>query len=633
GVNQSPLNSVPGAQTTQVNTPLAFTDYRDNLISTSDPDAGLNPVEVTLTATHGTISLIQPDPNGGLTYSVGDGFEDVTMTFTGKLTDINQALSWISFQPEADYVGSDASLTITTDDQGYLGTGGPKVDTDVIPIEVTAVPDFEDSPTWTTFPGALDTSFDTDGMQTLSLTDGIDFIQDMQVLDSGKILAIGAVNNHFGIMRFNADMTLDGTFGTGGFTETNVGAGRHAYTMEFDKQGRILVGGNGYIVRYLSDGQLDTSFGVDGILQESEVGHIRDIAIQADGKWLAFGTDNRYFQLARYLEDGTRDTSFSGDGYQTWDIRGWNGGDYGRGLAIRDDGDILMVGKSYGSGGDNNYFSTFRVNVNGETEGEFNVNLPGGEFVESVFQLPDGKILIIGRDGSGDTQLAVQRRHFDGTLDTTFADQGSLLIPVLNDDNVGYRATLQPDGKILISGHAYNGQNWDLTVVRMSYDGVLDDTFDNDGKLHIPFGDLNDYGYAIASLPDGKILIAGRTGNEIAMVRLYGDSNQNSAGVNQSPLNSVPGAQTTQVNTPLAFTDYRDNLISTSDPDAGLNPVEVTLTATHGTISLIQPDPNGGLTYSVGDGFEDVTMTFTGKLTDINQALSWISFQPEADYV
>ena len=67
-----------------------------------------------------------------------------------------------------------------------------------------------------------------------------------------------------------------------------------------------------------------------------------------------------------------------------------------------------------------------------------------------------------------------------------------LLTPILNDDSVGYRATLQPDGKILISGHAYNGQNWDLTVVRMSYDGVLDDTFDNDGKLHLPFGDLDD---------------------------------------------------------------------------------------------------------------------------------------------
>ena len=48
--NIAPVNSVPGSQTTQVNTPLGFTEIRDNLITTSDADAGLNPVVATLTA-------------------------------------------------------------------------------------------------------------------------------------------------------------------------------------------------------------------------------------------------------------------------------------------------------------------------------------------------------------------------------------------------------------------------------------------------------------------------------------------------------------------------------------------------------------------------------------------------------
>ncbi|MCP4887669.1 MAG: hypothetical protein GY904_13750, partial [Planctomycetaceae bacterium] len=385
--------------------------------------------------------------------------------------------------------------------------------------------------------------------------------------------------------------------GTGGFTETNVGDGRHAYTMELDKQGRILVGGNGYIVRYLSGGQLDTSFGVGGIVEEFDVGQIRDIAIQADGKWLAFGTDDRFFQLARYLEDGTRDTSFSDDGYQQWDLNS-GGRDYGRGLTIRDDGDILMVGRAYGSG--TYFFSTYRINVNGGVEQQFNYDLPGTEFVESVFQLPDGKVLIIGRDGSGDNQLAVQRRHFDGTLDTTFADQGSLLIPVLNDDNVGYRATLQPDGKILISGHAYNGQNWDLTVVRMSYDGVLDDTFDNDGKLHIPFGDLDDYGYAIASLPDGKILITGRTGNEIAMVRLYGDYNLFGG---EPTLDEIPD-QTIEEDSQEAIIPLK----GISDGEAGAQPLRVT--ATSDNVDLI---PNPTVIYNSPDTTGELRLTPTAN--------------------
>ena len=147
--NLAPVNSVPSeVQTTRMSHPLAFTSFRENLISTSDADAGQNPVQVTLTAEHGKISLYEHDPNGGLTYSVGDGTQDDTMTFSGKLSDINQALQWVIFWPTGEYVG-EASITITTNDNGYLGTGGAKEDTDTISINVTEFGGFEDSPTWT----------------------------------------------------------------------------------------------------------------------------------------------------------------------------------------------------------------------------------------------------------------------------------------------------------------------------------------------------------------------------------------------------------------------------------------------------------------------------------------------------
>ncbi|MCP4198408.1 MAG: hypothetical protein GY762_14765, partial [Proteobacteria bacterium] len=230
---------------------MAFAVERGNVISTSDPDAGNNPVEVTLTAEHGVLTLVNPDPSGGLTYSVGDGFEDVTMTFTGNLTDINQALAWLAFVPDADYTGA-ASVTITTNDQGYFGTGGPQQDTDTISIEVEPTV-FADSPTWTTFPGALDTSFDGDGKQVLSVSAGVDYIHEMKLLADGKILAVGAVNNHFGLMRFNADLTLDTTFGTNGVTETNLGDGRHAFAVEVHRDNRIIVAGEQGIVRYAFD--------------------------------------------------------------------------------------------------------------------------------------------------------------------------------------------------------------------------------------------------------------------------------------------------------------------------------------------------------------------------------------------
>jgi len=98
-VNVPPVVTVPGPQATVADTPLAFTTYRQNLISVADPDASANQVTVKLSVDTGVISLFNPDPGGGLTYSIGDGTEDTAMEFIGTVDDINTALQWVSYQP------------------------------------------------------------------------------------------------------------------------------------------------------------------------------------------------------------------------------------------------------------------------------------------------------------------------------------------------------------------------------------------------------------------------------------------------------------------------------------------------------------------------------------------------------
>ena len=136
-VNQAPVNSVPGAQTTNEDTAKVFSTANGNLISISDADAGTNPVQVTLTATSGTISL---SGTTGLVFATGDGTTDVTMTFTGTISAINTALAGLSYNPTLNFNGS-AGLTITTNDQGFSGSGGAKSDTDSVAITVTPVND------------------------------------------------------------------------------------------------------------------------------------------------------------------------------------------------------------------------------------------------------------------------------------------------------------------------------------------------------------------------------------------------------------------------------------------------------------------------------------------------------------
>ena len=108
--NDAPVNTVPVAQSVDEDTALVFSFANGNQISIDDPDAGANPVEVTLSVTNGTLTL-----NGttGLTFNTGDGTADATTTFSGTVTDINTALNGLSYSPTTDYNGSE-TLTLST---------------------------------------------------------------------------------------------------------------------------------------------------------------------------------------------------------------------------------------------------------------------------------------------------------------------------------------------------------------------------------------------------------------------------------------------------------------------------------------------------------------------------------------
>ncbi len=87
---------------------------------------------MTLTATNGTLTL---SGTSGLSFTVGDGTADATMTFTGTIANINTALNGMTFTPTLGFSGA-ATLTITSDDLGNTGSGGAHTDTDVVNIQV-----------------------------------------------------------------------------------------------------------------------------------------------------------------------------------------------------------------------------------------------------------------------------------------------------------------------------------------------------------------------------------------------------------------------------------------------------------------------------------------------------------------
>jgi hypothetical protein len=131
-INDAPVLTAPGAISTNEDTPLVF----NGNISAADVDIGSSPMKVTMSVTIGTLTI----GTTGLTFSTGDGNADANMVFTGTLANVNARLNGLRYNPPLNFNGT-ATLTITIDDQGATGLGGPKTDTKTVVITVIAVND------------------------------------------------------------------------------------------------------------------------------------------------------------------------------------------------------------------------------------------------------------------------------------------------------------------------------------------------------------------------------------------------------------------------------------------------------------------------------------------------------------
>lgn len=132
--NDPPVNTVPGPQATSSFLPLMFSGAGGNRLSVSDPDAGANPIRLTLVSTAGRATLSRTT---GLAFDIGDGSADALMSFTGTIANINAALDGLRFTASPGFIGN-AVLGITADD---LGNSGGAALSDVDTVSITVGPD------------------------------------------------------------------------------------------------------------------------------------------------------------------------------------------------------------------------------------------------------------------------------------------------------------------------------------------------------------------------------------------------------------------------------------------------------------------------------------------------------------
>ena len=253
GVNDAPVLSGANSTSTEEDTDVSITGMS---VSDNDIDGILHDynLKFDISSTNGTITLNQ---TVGLNFTVGDGSEDIAMTFTSSVSNFNNAISNITFHPDENYFGPDASITVAVNDQGNFGIqngSDPEelTDTHEISISVTAVNDApfitvpsstsvdEDGEVVVTGFSITDIDVDTysmemevsveNGVITLGETTGIEFdygdgIEDEQVSFSGGITAINNVLNSITFtpnQHFNGDVVMSaevndlGAYGSGG---------------------------------------------------------------------------------------------------------------------------------------------------------------------------------------------------------------------------------------------------------------------------------------------------------------------------------------------------------------------------------------------------------------------------------
>ena len=139
---------------------------------------------------------------------------------------------------------------------------------------------------------------------------------------------------------------------------------------------------------------------------------------------------------------------------------------------------------------------------------------------------PDGKFVVAGWSDSGakNFDFSLLRLNADGSLDATFSGDGSQIVSLASIDQA-YDVALQADAKIVVVGSSQTGDNADFMVMRFAADGSLDFTFSGDGRLTQALSGVNDTASAVAIQTDGRILVAGSSGTNYAIARYDSQGN------------------------------------------------------------------------------------------------------------
>jgi uncharacterized delta-60 repeat protein len=330
--------------------------------------------------------------------------------------------------------------------------------------------------------------------------------------------------------------TLAGTsgFGTDGVSvlaPSSEGSGLNSLVM--DGSGKLVAGGSVVadgrtfmtVARFDADGNLDTSFGDSGYASANPSGQMNDqsniqsVALTGDGKVLAAGQfqvmGDWDFGLVRFDSDGVLDTSFGNNGSVTTDFGG--GLDLAQAMVRDSSGGIYLVGSTSPglttSAAVARYTNTGALDPSFSSDGKLTLNASDYgcsfmSFFSATVQTVGGveKLLAVGQ---ADGNLLLARYHANGSLDTSFGDQGVLITDLGSDEGLN-AVTVDGQGRIVVAGYSGDYKNTSILVARLDENGTLDTSFGNDGLVYTKVDQFGDVAYSVAlDEATGQIVVGG----------------------------------------------------------------------------------------------------------------------------
>ncbi len=385
----------------------------------------------------------------------------------------------------------------------------------------------------------VDPSFSTDGIAISSIGPSIDQGNVVVVQPDGKTVVAGRSFNgsryDLAIVRYNLDGTLDATFGSSGTALFSIDSGNLTPSdIALDSSGRIVIVcehqysgvGDFAVFRLNSNGTLDSSFNSTGY-SIVDFGTLEDnpqsLVIQPNGRIVIVGESRNPLNgiadvaIARLLANGQLDTSFSGDGKLVHSFGSSH--DMAKSVLLQANGAIVVGGQLQGVNNHWNFLAARFTSV-GDLDTTFG---SGGSFVQSlnsnsggsqassINQLSDGRLVLTGHAwNSTNVDAAYVRLTTNGVLDNQPGNDAIHLIPFSASDDYFYSATVVND-KIVMAGSSSGAGGQVMAVMRLTANGEPDSNFDSDGRLIVHPGYDGGIAIDVATSPDGKLLVAGRS--------------------------------------------------------------------------------------------------------------------------